>query len=82
MSYLKATYYVTVERNRYSGLDGLANRVRGWPWVRRGEIRRPAPPPEDEKREEVKDSVDRCDLCGGQLQPGHTTLEISWGEAN
>ena len=24
-------YYVTVERNRYSGLDGLANRVRGWP---------------------------------------------------
>ena len=31
---------------------------------------------QNQKKEEVKDSVDRCDLCGGELQPGHTTLEI------
>lgn len=25
-------------------------------------------------------SVDRCDLCGGVLEPGYTTLEIWRGE--
>jgi YgiT-type zinc finger domain-containing protein len=30
--------------------------------------------------ENMKASVDRCDLCGGVLQPGKTTLGIWHGE--
>ena len=30
--------------------------------------------------EEMKASVDQCDLCSGALQPGKTTLEIWHGE--
>jgi YgiT-type zinc finger domain-containing protein len=32
------------------------------------------------KGEEMKDTIDRCDLCGGELKPGKTTLEIWRGE--
>jgi YgiT-type zinc finger domain-containing protein len=28
----------------------------------------------------VSRAVDRCDLCGGELRPGKTTLEIWHGE--
>lgn len=35
---------------------------------------------QDSKGEKVRDSVDRCDLCGGELLPGQTTLEIWCGE--
>jgi hypothetical protein len=28
----------------------------------------------------MKDSIDRCDLCGGELKAGQTTLEIWRGE--
>ena len=35
---------------------------------------------QDPKGEEMKESVDRCDLCGGELRPGKTTLEIWRGE--
>jgi YgiT-type zinc finger domain-containing protein len=28
----------------------------------------------------MKDLVDRCDLCGGELKPGVTTLEIWRGK--
>jgi YgiT-type zinc finger domain-containing protein len=28
----------------------------------------------------LKDSIDRCDLCGSELKPGRTTLEIWRGE--
>jgi YgiT-type zinc finger domain-containing protein len=31
---------------------------------------------QNQKKEKVKVIVDRCDLCGGQLKPGQTTLEI------
>ncbi len=34
---------------------------------------------QDPKGEKVKETVDRCDLCGGELKPGKTTLEI-WRE--
>ena len=30
--------------------------------------------------EKMKASVDQCDLCGGALQPGKTTLEIWHGD--
>lgn len=35
---------------------------------------------QDSKDEKIKDVVDRCDLCGGALKPGKTTLEIWRGE--
>ena len=28
----------------------------------------------------MNESIDRCDLCGGQLKPGTTTLEVWRGE--
>ncbi len=28
----------------------------------------------------MKELVDRCDLCGGELEPGKTTLEIWRGD--
>jgi YgiT-type zinc finger domain-containing protein len=31
---------------------------------------------QDPKGEEMNDTSDRCDLCGGELRPGTTTLEI------
>lgn len=33
--------------------------------------------PKDKK---MSKAVDRCDLCGGELRPGKTTLEIWHGE--
>lgn len=30
--------------------------------------------------EEMSHTIDRCDLCGGELKPGKTTLEIWRGE--
>lgn len=30
--------------------------------------------------EKMSDTIDRCDLCGGELRPGKTTLEIWRGE--
>jgi len=35
---------------------------------------------QDPEGEKMKDIVDRCDLCGGELEPGKTTLEIWRGE--
>ena len=35
---------------------------------------------QDSKGEKMNDAIDRCDLCGGELQPGKTTLEIWLGE--
>ena len=35
---------------------------------------------QDPKGEKMNDTIDRCDLCGGELQPGKTTLEIWLGE--
>ena len=35
---------------------------------------------QDPKGEKMNDTVDRCDLCGGELRPGKTTLEIWRGE--
>ena len=35
---------------------------------------------QDPKEEKMKDIVDRCDLCGGVLKSGKTTLEIWRGE--
>lgn len=35
---------------------------------------------QDPKGKKVKDAGDRCDLCGGELKPGATTLEIWRGE--
>ncbi len=35
---------------------------------------------QDPKGEKVSERVDRCDLCGGELKPGTTTLEIWRGE--
>ena len=32
------------------------------------------------KGEKMSDTVDRCDLCSGELGPGKTTLEIWRGE--
>ena len=32
------------------------------------------------KGEKTNDTVDRCDLCGGELKPGQTLLEIWRGE--
>lgn len=34
----------------------------------------------NQKKVAAKKSVDRCDLCRGELQPGQTTLEIWRGE--
>ncbi len=31
---------------------------------------------QDTKNKKIDTSVDRCDLCGGELRPGKTTLEI------
>src|SRR6266852_7043429 len=31
---------------------------------------------QNQKKEKMKDIIDRCDLCGGELKPGQTTLEI------
>ena len=35
---------------------------------------------QDPKGEKMKETVDRCDLCGGELKPGKSTLEIWRGE--
>ena len=35
---------------------------------------------QDAKGEKMNDSIDRCDLCGGELKPGTTVLEIWRGE--
>ena len=35
---------------------------------------------QDSKGEKIKEGIDRCDLCGGELKPGETTLEIWRGE--
>lgn len=35
---------------------------------------------QDPKGEEMNDIPDRCNLCGGELGPGKTTLEIWHGE--
>jgi YgiT-type zinc finger domain-containing protein len=35
---------------------------------------------QDPKGEKMNNTVDRCDLCGGELKPGKTTLEIWRGE--
>jgi len=35
---------------------------------------------QDPKGEKMKETVDRCDLCGGELKSGKTTLEIWRGE--
>ncbi len=35
---------------------------------------------QDPKGEKMKETVDRCDLCGGELKPGQTLLEIWRGE--
>ena len=35
---------------------------------------------QDSKGENMNDTIDQCDLCGGELQPGKTTLEIWLGE--
>ncbi|MFQ6057577.1 MAG: type II toxin-antitoxin system MqsA family antitoxin [Anaerolineae bacterium] len=35
---------------------------------------------QDPKGEKMNDTIDRCDLCGGELKPGKTTLEIWRGE--
>ena len=35
---------------------------------------------QDQKKVTVKEIIDRCDLCGGELQPGQTRLEIWQGE--
>ena len=35
---------------------------------------------QDPKGEPINHSVDRCDLCGGELKPGETTLELWRGE--
>ena len=35
---------------------------------------------QDSKSKKVNDTVDRCDLCGGELKPGKTVLEIWRGE--
>lgn len=32
------------------------------------------------KASAINTSIDRCDLCGGELKPGKTTLEIWRGE--
>ena len=32
------------------------------------------------KGAKMNDTIDRCDLCGGALKPGKTTLEIWRGE--
>jgi YgiT-type zinc finger domain-containing protein len=34
----------------------------------------------DQKKVEMKNTVDKCDLCGGELKPGQTTLEICRNE--
>ena len=31
---------------------------------------------QDPEGDKMKEIVDRCDLCGGELKPGQTTLEI------
>lgn len=31
---------------------------------------------QNQKKEKVNAAVDRCDLCGGELKSGQTTLEI------
>jgi len=38
------------------------------------------PPIQDSQEEKMSSIVDRCDLCGGELRPGTTTLEIWQGE--
>jgi len=35
---------------------------------------------QDPKGKEMNEIMDRCDLCGGELRPGKTTLEIWSGE--
>ena len=35
---------------------------------------------QDSKRKEMNQATDQCDLCGGGLRPGKTTLEIWRGE--
>ena len=35
---------------------------------------------QDPKGEKMNDAVDRCDVCGGELRPDTTTLEIWRGE--
>jgi YgiT-type zinc finger domain-containing protein len=35
---------------------------------------------QDPKGEKMNNTVDQCDLCGGELKPGKTTLEIWRGE--
>jgi len=35
---------------------------------------------QNQKGKEMNDITDRCDLCGGELRPGKTTLEIWRGE--
>lgn len=35
---------------------------------------------QDSKGEKMNDTVDRCDLCSGELRPGKTVLEIWRGE--
>jgi YgiT-type zinc finger domain-containing protein len=32
------------------------------------------------QKEKISNSIDRCDLCGGELHPRETTLEIWRGE--
>jgi len=35
---------------------------------------------QNQKGEKMNEITDRCDLCGGELRPGRTTLEIWRGE--
>ncbi len=35
---------------------------------------------QNQKGERMSSAVDRCDLCGGDLAPGKTTLEVWRGE--
>lgn len=35
---------------------------------------------QDTQGEKMSEKVDRCDLCGGELRPGTTSLEIWRGE--